>query len=794
MTVETSGRDDGLLERVDAAQRWKPKGNRRHDRWRYAAYGYEPEPIPSHRGTVEPPEPGAVGVCCSGGGVRSAAFNLGALQALQEEGQLRRARYLAAVSGGAYIAAAMSMVAKTWNEGKPSEDSNPELLRDHPAFEQGSPEEQYLRNRSSYLAPSAMDKLYIAYRIVLGIVFNFIFLALPLVGFTVMFSVIYELAFPHLVGVCGVHCSAVPPLSMWLPPAVLLFISAGLGAAALLFSLCSDERRSFVQVWSTRLIVISGIVAWVTMGVPALVSLLTTGGSTAPGAATSGVVGGGGLAAFIAGVSAHLREAIVSPGKAVDAIHQGTQWFAKLSSLARRVLAYTVAAVVGPALLLSTMVFGAAVVLADSSRASVNLWPLLIGAGAIAAFAFAYALVDLTSWSLHPFYKRRLCTAFALRRVRPSDLPQDSTDYARRVITQEEDGGIAVERDYDRLVPLSRTVLQEEPTAPDQGREGLAERQRKQGPTLIVCAAANISNPGATPPGRHVTSFTFSPYAIGGPLVGAVQTDRFEAAFASDQDESGKVGRGRDLSLPAAVAMSGAALSPSMGKMTRRPLTFLLALANVRLGVWVPNPRWVAARTDWKGYGRARPSYLIRELIGRNRVDSKYLYVTDGGHYENLGLVELLRRGCTKIYCFDASGAQSCEALGDAVALARSELGVQIDIDPSPVFPTGTDQVASTDTVRGSFRYENGTEGTLIYGITVMTKQASWDVQAYHGQDPAFPHNSTVDQLYTDQRFEAYRALGFSAGTHAVALMRKRHGESRANGGANGRKVPAGAV
>ena len=53
---------------------------------------------------------------------------------------------------------------------------------------------------------------------------------------------------------------------------------------------------------------------------------------------------------------------------------------------------------------------------------------------------------------------------------------------------------------------------------------------------------------------------------------------------------------------------------------------------------------------------RPRPRYLLKELLGWNSVNDKYLYVTDGGHYENLGLVELLRRGCTKIYCLDASG------------------------------------------------------------------------------------------------------------------------------------------
>jgi len=313
----------------------------------------------------------------------------------------------------------------------------------------------------------------------------------------------------------------------------------------------------------------------------------------------------------------------------------------------------------------------------------------------------------------------------------------------------------AAERSYERLVPLSQTGVD----AP--------------WPTLIVCAAANVSDPGATPPGRGVTSFTFSETAIGGPLVGAEETARYEEALGKN--------RRRDITLPAAVAMSGAALSPSMGKETRRPLTFLLALANVRLGVWIPNPRYVEKWRRRGGLKREenrddvlkapRPKYLFRELLGRNRLDAKFLYVSDGGHYENLGLVELLRRGCTRIYCFDASGGEGFQALGDAVALARSELGVEIDINPTDLLPQGERHLAKSDCVRADFTYADGTPGVLLYARTVLTEAVPFDVTAYHEADPKFPHHSTADQLYTDQKFEAYRALGVCAGHHAADKM-----------------------
>jgi hypothetical protein len=240
-----------------------------------------------------------------------------------------------------------------------------------------------------------------------------------------------------------------------------------------------------------------------------------------------------------------------------------------------------------------------------------------------------------------------------------------------------------------------------------------------------------------------------------------------------------------------------------MGKMTNPPLRFLIALANIRLGVWLPNPRTVLLNKQreakrhtsrWKrlvarargqarhvAFGRPRPSYLISELIGRNRVDDRYLYVTDGGHYENLGLVELLRRGCTRIYCFDASGSMTFKELGDAIALARSELGVQVDIDPRELMTDAKTGIAKKDTVVAKFTYTDGTEGTLVYAHNVLTDpskppspgDAPWDVHAYHAVDPNFPHNSTADQLYTDQKFEGYRVLGEVAGKRALALMHK---------------------
>ncbi|GMA85766.1 hypothetical protein GCM10025868_10160 [Angustibacter aerolatus] len=126
----------------------------------------------------------------------------------------------------------------------------------------------------------------------------------------------------------------------------------------------------------------------------------------------------------------------------------------------------------------------------------------------------------------------------------------------------------------------------------------LSQMGRARGPRLVVCAAANISSKGDTAPGRGVTSLHLR--------AGAGSADRSSGTSAPSLFEEVAASRVHDFTLPAAVAMSGAAVSPSMGKMTRRHLTFLLALANVRLGVWVPNPRW-AGRWSTTSSARLRP-------------------------------------------------------------------------------------------------------------------------------------------------------------------------------------------
>jgi hypothetical protein len=164
------------------------------------------------------------------------------------------------------------------------------------------------------------------------------------------------------------------------------------------------------------------------------------------------------------------------------------------------------------------------------------------------------------------------------------------------------------------------------------------------------------------------------------------------------------------------------------------------------------------------------------------------VYVTDGGHWDNLGLVELLRRGCGQILCFDAAGDDLAhfDMLSAAIALARSDLAVEIDIDLAPLRP-GDDGLSASDHARGTVTYPDGTAGVLVFAKAAMPKDAPLDVEAFRERDARFPTTSTFDQFFDDRQFESYRALGAHAARGAVRSLRAWRKEQRARSSREGR-------
>lgn len=762
--------DTGLARTVSAPARHEQARWGPGDWWNFLVLGRRPAPLPSFSGLVEPVEEGKIGIACSGGGIRSAAFNLGALQALQEKGVMKKSTYLAGVSGGSYIAAAFCMVRKTWRLGEPeppgSDDSDPNVVDDrYPPFFPGSPEQQYLLNRSSYLAPDGKGKAAFALRLLLGLGFNLLVIALFIGIGAILLGALYGVLFPNLdqtIGECsknGQTCDfSITPLppGLWLSIAGAAAAGVLLGAAGMLAFRWGGTVRDFAATWSLRLVVLAVLAAVLLIAIPFLLEWFRGLGAHPPDSPvekavetarkhpgiSSLAIGAGSVTSALGALFLQLRADWLEARKLAQKGSAAVKWYTSLGQKLRRAIAYLIAALVGPALALALAV----VVMSTTLNIDDPRWVWTYFALLVAGFGIVYAFADLTTWSLHPFYRRRLASAFALKRVAR---PEGTPPIAATEKEGDPDAGIAVERDYDKLVKLSTTAIERD------------EEGNCLWPTLLVCAAANVSDSAATPAGRAVSSFTFSATSIGGPLVGAVDTAELERSCDPDRLATA-------FTLPAAVAISGAAISPSMGKMTRRPLRLLMGIANLRLGVWVPNPRRLATfQKRERHYPRPRPYYLLRELLGLNQLNLPFLYITDGGHYENLGAMELLRRGCTEIYCFDAS-KDELDALGDMISLARSELNVEVEIDPKDLRP-GKSGLSKKDCVEGTIHYPGGKKGRLFYARPAVTEESPADVTVYRRQNPRFPRDPTGDQLYTGQRFEAYRALGLSAGRNAVA-------------------------
>jgi len=251
-----------------------------------------------------------------------------------------------------------------------------------------------------------------------------------------------------------------------------------------------------------------------------------------------------------------------------------------------------------------------------------------------------------------------------------------------------------------------------------------------------------------------------------------------------------------DLTTEAAMAISGAAFASAMGSQTRFYEVFL-AIANARLGAWLPDPYFVALKCanleNWTIPGfpaRRRLSYFAREIFGIHPSTSRLLLCTDGGHYDNLGPVELLRRRCKLIYCIDASGASQplADALAGAMTLAREELGVEIILDQAldmvagnhPLLPVESftnlnPRLSKTQVTTGSISYPEAgpyqeATGELVFAQADLTPDVPYQLLDFPQIDPGFPNDSTGDQFFNAGQFDSYLTLGYFIAQKATPL------------------------
>lgn len=684
-----------------------------------------------------------LGIAFSGGGIRSAAFCLGVYQCLDQERIFQRARYLAGVSGGAYIASGLAIGHARVDEQQYAEGKRPWARR--------SQEEQYLSRNLSYLAPEGSGRIWLLANLAYGLVMN----VLPLIAGAVLAGRLLGLGYRELVPGIGTPGSTEP---------ALVALSAAACAVLAVLALVAVASRRFrdregVEPPRNELnrherfasLAIGLAVAVLAFGVllPLVIVAISSGPAwLVPAAEPDGYEWalrriGLGLALTLAfGALGALAVSFLSRGR-----------FPK----ARTALAW----VSGPGILLVPLILSAQSEAALGWRGGRDI--LVIG-GLAALLACFGIVAHNRRYSMHLYYRERLHDAFCL--MRSDDGKVTPIPYADAIYFTDIARNLTRRREDDRI----------------------------RFPELIVCAAVAARGRWA-PHKARALSFTFEGTRS--------RIDDGRDSWASTTElERKKWLRGSELTLPSLMAISGAALSPLMGRFTLPAFRFLMAVLNVRLGVWIENPwhrgagrgarldrwarssdRWATSSQEgagnavrraiarlWLGWREPGPWFVLKEGLGRADATGRFLYVSDGGHWENLGLVELLRRGCTHVICVNASGS----AVGDfgrAAAIARRDLGAEVDIAPG-MLEVGDDGLVDDPVAVGTIRYEGGREGQIYVARCALWSEAPADLLILSRSGSVFPNHPTTKQFLSGEEFEAYRALGWSVASRLVEVAR----------------------
>jgi hypothetical protein len=178
-----------------------------------------------------------------------------------------------------------------------------------------------------------------------------------------------------------------------------------------------------------------------------------------------------------------------------------------------------------------------------------------------------------------------------------------------------------------------------------------------------------------------------------------------------------------------------------------------------------------ARRYVARGWREPGAWYVLKEALGLANAGGRYVYVSDGGHWENLGLTELLRRRCTHIIAVDASGSAGLGDVGRALAIARADLGVDVQLDPRRTSPNG-DGLAASPVASGTFQYPDGQDGELHFARCVLWEDAPVDLHLFAEHERRFPNHPTTNQFLSGEVFDAYRALGWAVGGRLVEQVR----------------------
>jgi hypothetical protein len=734
---------------------------------------------------------GFTGIALSGGGVRAAVFSLGVLQGLQSKRVVDCTDYLSTVSGGGYIGTALTIGMST-NGGVFPFARN----ADDPGE---TPEVQHLRDNSRYLLQNGFSSAISALAIYLrGIVMNVIVLlpflligsaalvafnpdtarlisgdffvgsrtnlvnnaALPITSIASV--VIFVLLVIYAVGV-----SIFPILALQIRRRLAWIAAIILAAYGIIFIVEVHPwllRAAFVyekqiklpaeasnQMLNTQLLdwlfaLINKLVAW--LG-PFIVVVLPFIKELAAKANADALGGWLDFAKRLASRALLIFAAAIVPLALWLVMMQLAYWGTAVSTCPDTQMLHDC----DPARIVDTwehtphFLQWALGVQHPVAQQSLEWLYVPIRYALPAVFLFLLSLLlSVNANSLHQLYRDRLGSAFLVKRRGLKDNELEPAD----------------------LFMLTDT--------------------NGQAPYHLINTALNV--PGskfANRRGRNADFFLFSRCFVGSEVTGYAST-----TLAQKMTDG--------LNIGTAMAISGAAAAPNMGMVSMRPLSPTIAFLNVRLGRWLRHPSdivcWArlhkpADKPSW-WFGKPGSYYLLREAFFKSGREIEvmevhrrclrrqgFVLLTDGGHIENLGIYELLRRRCALIIAVDGEADPDL----DGSSLVQLERFARIDLDTHIVMDwksigTRTREVAEEvkkkivnpsagpHVALGLIDYppvhDGGPRerGVLVYIKASLSGDENDYVMAYKAAHATFPHETTLDQFFSEEQFEVYRALG----------------------------------
>ncbi|HVE42676.1 MAG TPA: hypothetical protein VNM14_22540 [Planctomycetota bacterium] len=774
------------------------------------------------------------GVGLSGGGIRSAAFNTGIIQALAKRRIFPKIDVISSVSGGGYVGSMVSARAATAPPDKAYFPQNPRAEEIDPLLL------EQLHSKSSYLAPTAATRgkeLFLGFATALRGFIIHIFLGLLLFGVFILPFIVWDTRVSQ-----AVYALAQPKVAAL----------AACGMVVMLVAVQSLESAFRLKAWIRNGLYRAASLFLIPAGLYFVIQLyrgLAAGLSDLSLAAEVAGVAGNAVAFYVTNGPpgkprslGRIRRMIlcVLGALMLFSLILGFHWFYKhglfLALVAGNVSLPTAADVCGQAArytLLSSLLLYA---IHESTRPKTSdvlpralivcsSWLLTLSVAAIIAIipewyeryvpaAILVVLIAVVAETTGTNFRNGFVAITAVGVLGLLGI-MGSLNYEVWKIAKWDT--VAMKGIYSQLyslllslavtfclfMNLNRTSLHGYyrdhlaalfigPNAEEQSVAVSAIRAKvEQGlPYHVIQCAVNLPKETSTDvkagvaplvAQRRGESFIITPQWVGSESTGLVPPDIYTEG-------------GRPLTLATAMAISGAAVNThDMGKLPAF-LSTVMTLFNIRLGYWLPNPRYLNYTGDdgkersgafsdvppgWKGFlhrvllqNPVWPQYFLKEAFSSFHSRSYRVLLSDGGHFDNLGLYELVRRKCRYLILCDASAdpARRFDDLAETVRRCRVDHHAEVHLDLSVLKPDPDTGRSLRHVVVGEVVYSDGARGNIVYIKSSLTGDEPADVLSYREMHPEFPHESTVDQFFDEAQFESYRKLGQHIGEEVFNL------------------------